>query len=286
MKPAADTAGALDSRSGIHTPSGLALTLGAWSVAVLFLLLPLASLFTEALRHGLGAVLATFADDDARAAIRLTALVALIVVPINSVCGVFAAYALTRFDFPGRAALLVLIELPLSVSPVVAGLVWVLLFGAHGWAGPWLASHGIRIVFALPGILLATLFVTFPFVTRTVMPVMEAQGREQEEAGTMLGAGFIPLFLRVTLPGIRLALLSGVLLCTARALGEFGAVSVVSGHIPGLTETIPLRIETLYNDYETAAAFSLAALLAIVSGLTVGLRGVLEWRRGRAATSH
>ncbi|WP_419731155.1 sulfate ABC transporter permease subunit CysW [Lichenicola sp.] len=270
----------------MHTPSGLALTLGAWSVAVLFLLLPLASLFTEALRHGLGAVLATFADDDARAAIRLTALVALIVVPINSVCGVFAAYALTRFDFPGRAALLVLIELPLSVSPVVAGLVWVLLFGAHGWAGPWLASHGIRIVFALPGILLATLFVTFPFVTRTVMPVMEAQGREQEEAGTMLGAGFIPLFLRVTLPGIRLALLSGVLLCTARALGEFGAVSVVSGHIPGLTETIPLRIETLYNDYETAAAFSLAALLAIVSGLTVGLRGVLEWRRGRAATSH
>ena len=275
--------GALDSRSGIQTPSGLVLTLAAWSVAVLFLLLPLASLFTEALRHGLGATLATFADDDVRAAIRLTALVAVIVVPINTVCGVFAAYALTRFDFPGRALLLVLIELPLSVSPVVAGLVWVLLFGAHGWAGAWLASHGIRIVFALPGILLATLFVTFPFVTRTVMPVMEAQGREQEEAGTMLGASFIPLFLRVTLPGIRVALVSGVLLCTARALGEFGAVSVVSGHIPGLTETVPLRIETLYNGYETVAAFSLAALLAIVSGLTVGLRGVLEWRRGRAA---
>ncbi len=276
--------GALRERSGLHTPSGLLLTLVAWILATLFLLLPLASLFTEALRQGLGAAVAALADDDARAAIGLSALVVAIVVPINAVCGVLAAYALTKFDFPGRAALLVLIELPLSVSPVVAGLVWVLLFGAHGWFGPWLAQHGIRLVFTLPAILLATLFVTFPFVTRTVMPVMEAQGRDQEEAATMLGAGFADSFLRVTLPQIRIALISGVLLCAARALGEFGAVSVVSGHIPGQTETVPLRIETLYNDYETVAAFSLAAVLAIASGLTVGCRGLLDWRRARLVT--
>ncbi len=273
--------GALRERSGPHAASGLLLTLLAWILALLFLLLPLASLFTEALRQGLGATLAALGDDDARAAIELSALVVAIVVPINAVCGVLAAYALSKFDFPGRAALLVLIELPLSVSPVVAGLVWVLLFGAHGWFGPWLARHGIRLVFTLPAILLATLFVTFPFVTRTVMPVMEAQGRDQEEAATMLGAGFAASFLRVTLPEIRIALISGVLLCAARALGEFGAVSVVSGHIPGQTETVPLRIETLYNDYETVAAFSLAAVLAIASGLTVGCRGLLDWRRAR-----
>ena len=274
--------GALQTRSGIRTPSGAALTLAAWIVVLLFLLLPVGLLFTEALRQGVGAAVAALDDDDILAAIRLSLLVVAIVVPINTVCGLFAAYALTRFDFPGRAALLVLIELPLSVSPVVAGLVWVLLFGRHGWFGPWLAAHGIRMVFTLPGILLATLFVTFPFVTRTVMPVIEAQGREHEEAATMLGAGFLPLFLRVTLPHVGAALISGVLLCAARALGEFGAVSVVSGHIPGLTETVPLRIEALYNGYETTAAFALAALLAIVSGLTVALRGLLDWRRSRA----
>ena len=273
--------GALPTRSGIRTPSGALLSLAAWIVVLLFLLLPVALLFTEALRQGAGAAIAALDDDDILAAIRLTALVVAIVVPINTVCGLFAAYALTKFDFPGRAALLVLIELPLSVSPVVAGLVWVLLFGRHGWFGPWLASHGIRMVFTLPGILLATLFVTFPFVTRTVMPVMEAQGREHEEAATMLGAGFLSLFLRVTLPETGTALISGILLCTARALGEFGAVSVVSGHIPGLTETVPLRIEALYNGYETVAAFSLAALLALVSGLTVALRGLLDWGRAR-----
>ena len=273
--------GALREPSGLHTSSGLLLTLVAWILALLFLLMPLASLFTEALRQGVRAAIVALGDDDVRAAIELSALVVAIVVPINAVCGVVAAYALTKFDFPGRATLLVLIELPLSVSPVVAGLVWVLLFGAHGWFGPWLAQHGIRLIFTLPAILLATLFVTFPFVTRTVMPVMEAQGREQEEAATMLGAGFAALFLRVTLPEIRTALISGVLLCAARALGEFGAVSVVSGHIPGQTETVPLRIETLYNDYETVAAFSLAAVLAIASGLTVGCRGLLDWRRAR-----
>ena len=276
--------GAVWEPSGLRTPSGLLLTLVAWVLALLFLLLPLASLFTEALRQGIRAAVLILGDDDIRAAIELSALVVAIVVPVNAVCGVLAAYALTKFDFPGRAMLLVLIELPLSVSPVVAGLVWVLLFGAHGWFGPWLAQHGIRLIFTLPAILLATLFVTFPFVTRTVMPVMEAQGREQEEAATMLGAGFAALFLRVTLPEIRIALISGVLLCAARALGEFGAVSVVSGHIPGQTETVPLRIETLYNDYETVAAFSLAAVLAIASGLTVGCRGLLEWRRARVVT--
>ena len=275
--------GALQTRSGIGTLSGLALTLAAWAVVTLLLILPVGILFAQALRQGLDAALTALSDDDVLAAIRLSALVVALVVPINTVCGLFAAYALTKFDFPGRAALLVLIELPLSVSPVVAGLVWVLLFGRHGWFGPFLAAHGVRMVFTLPGILLATLFVTFPFVTRTVMPVMEAQGRQHEEAATMLGAGFASLFWRVTLPETGAALMSGVLLCAARSLGEFGAVSVVSGHIPGLTETVPLRIEALYNGYETVAAFALAAVLAVASGLIVGMRGLIEWRRGRPA---
>ena len=275
--------GALQTRSGIGTLSGLALTLAAWAVVTLLLILPVGILFAQALRQGLDAALTALSDDDVLAAIRLSALVVALVVPINTVCGLFAAYALTKFDFPGRAALLVLIELPLSVSPVVAGLVWVLLFGRHGWFGPFLAAHGVRMVFTLPGILLATLFVTFPFVTRTVMPVMEAQGRQHEEAATMLGAGFVSLFWRVTLPETGAALMSGVLLCAARSLGEFGAVSVVSGHIPGLTETVPLRIEALYNGYETVAAFALAAVLAVASGLIVGMRGLIEWRRGRPA---
>jgi sulfate/thiosulfate transport system permease protein len=263
--------------------TGLFLTILAWAVAALLLLLPLASLFGEALREGVEAALDGLDDPDALAAIRLSAVVVAIAVPINTVCGLFAAYALTRFNFPLRGPLLVLIELPLSVSPVVSGLVWVLLFGARGWFGPALAHNHVQIMFALPAILLATLFVTFPFVVRTVMPVLEAQGRDNEEAATMLGAGFAAVLLRVTLPGIGWALLSGVLLCAARALGEFGAVSVVSGHIPGITETVPLRIETLYNDYQTVAAFALAALLAVISGLTVGLRGVLEWRHGSIA---
>ncbi|WP_422921051.1 sulfate ABC transporter permease [Rhizosaccharibacter radicis] len=268
-----------------RSPMALGLTLLAWLAAVLFLLLPLASLGTEALRKGLGGVLRALADDDALAAIRLSALVVAVCVPVNTVCGLFAAYALTKYDFPFRGLLLVLIELPLSVSPVVAGLVWVLLFGAHGWFGPWLAAHNIAVVFALPGILLATLFVTFPFVARTVMPVMESQGRAPEEAATMLGAGFGSVFLRVTLPEIRWALLSGVLLCAARALGEFGAVSVVSGHIPGQTETVPLHIETLYNGYDTVGAFSLAAVLALCSGAMVASRTLMDWLRGRRSVA-
>ena len=262
----------------------------AWIVAILLLVLPLVSLFGEALRHGLGAALATLDDLDALSAIELSLLVVAICVPVNTVCGIFAAYLLTKYEFSGRGVILVLIELPLSVSPVVAGLVWVLLFGGRGWFGPMLTHNHVQITFALPGILLATLFVTFPFVVRTVMPVLDARGREGEEAATMLGAGFWDIFLRVTLPGIGWALLSGVLLCAARALGEFGAVSVVSGHIPGVTETVPLRIETLYNDYQGVAAFTLAALLALASGLAVGLRGMLEWQhratgapRGNAA---
>ncbi len=260
----------------------LGLVAAGWLVALLLLVLPLASLATEALRGGLGGLSGALADPEARAAIGLSALVTAIVVPANGVAGLFAAYALTKFTFPGRQALLVAIELPLSVSPVIAGLVWVLLFGRTGWLGPWLAGHGVQVVFALPGIVLATLFVTFPFVARTAMPAMEAAGRSQEEAATMLGAGFCDVLFRVTIPSVGWALASGVLLTAARALGEFGAVSVVSGHIPGLTETVPLRIETLYDDYATVAAFSLAALLACVSILAVGVRSMLEWRHRRA----
>ena len=262
--------------------TGLVLGLAAWLVALLFLLLPLASLATQALQSGPAAIAGALSDPDARSAIGLSALVAVIVVPINAVGGVLAAYALTKFTFPGRQLLVLAIELPLSVSPVVAGLVWVLLFGRQGWFGPILAAHGIQITFALPGIILATLFVTFPFVARTVMPAMEAAGRSHEEAATMLGAGFRHTLLRVTLPASGWALASGVLLACARSLGEFGAVSVMSGHIPGLTETVPLRIETLYDDYATVAAFSLAALLAVASMTAVGLRSFLEWRHERA----
>lgn len=257
---------------------GLLLTALAWLAAAVFLISPLVLLAHEALADGPAACLAVLRDDDTRAALRLSALVVMVAVPINTLGGVFAAYAATRFDFPGRDLLLVLIDLPLSVSPVVAGLVWVLLFGRQGWFGPWLQAHGLQITFALPGILLATLFVTFPFVARALMPAMEARGREQEEAAMMLGAGFTATFLRVTLPSVRGALVSGVLLCAARALGEFGAVSVVSGHIPGLTETVPLRIQTLYDDYQTVAAFTLALLLALISGLAVAARGLLASR--------
>ena len=251
----------------------------AWALATGLLVLPIAALFAETLRHGLAAALTTFAEPDTVSAIELTGLVTLLTVPLNTVLGITAAYALTRFDFPGRAALSVLIELPLSISPVVSGLIWVLVFGAQGWFGPWLSDHGIRIIFAVPGIVLATMFVTLPFVARTLMPAMEARGRAHEEAATMLGAGFLDVLLRVTLPGVRLAMVSGVLLCTARTLGEFGAVSVVSGNIPGQTETVPLRIQTLYDDYQTVSAFALAAFLAILSGSLMALNRVVSLRR-------
>ncbi|GBQ63069.1 sulfate transporter permease CysW [Ameyamaea chiangmaiensis NBRC 103196] len=252
------------------------LVLAAYLIVAVMLLLPPVLVFTEALRHGLGAALRSLADPDARAALWLTLKMTVAAVALNSVGGVLAAWTVTKFRFPGRGALLVLIELPLSVSPVVAGLVWLLLFGAQGWWGAWLDRVGYRVVFAPPGILLATLFVTFPYVARTLVPLLQHQGRDAEEAAALLGASLWQILSRVTLPGARWALLSGVLLTTARALGEFGAVSVVSGHIPGLTETMPLHIETLYNGYQSVAAFSMAALLALMAMATVALRGLLE----------
>ena len=242
------------------------------------LVLPLVVVFAEALRSGAGVALAALADPDAVAAIRLTLLVSAVAVAVNTVGGLLAAWCVAKFRFAGRGVLLVLMELPLSVSPVVSGLVWLLLFGARGWFGPALQRHGVTLMFAVPGMVLATLFVTFPYVLRTVAPLMQQQGTEPEEAATLLGAGFLQTVCRVTVPNVRWALLSGILLCTARAMGEFGAVSVVSGHIPGETETIPLHIETLYNGYQSAAAFALAAVLAGMALVTLAAKSLLEWR--------
>jgi sulfate/thiosulfate transport system permease protein len=264
-------------------PGEIVAILLAIAVVAVMLVLPLATVFVEALAHGVGTALAALADPDALAAIRLTLIVAAICVPLNTVCGIAAAWAITKFDFPGKRFATLFIELPLTVSPVVSGLVWVLLFGANGWFGPALSRAGVQIVFALPGIVLATLFVTFPFVARSLIPLMQEQGREQEEAAALLGGGFWASFRRVTLPDIRWALLAGILLCNARAMGEFGAVAVVSGHVPGQTETMPLHIETLYNGYESAAAFAMAAVLALLGLLTLVLKALLEWRIGREA---
>ncbi|MBN9511101.1 MAG: sulfate ABC transporter permease subunit CysW, partial [Alphaproteobacteria bacterium] len=219
--------------------------------------------------------------EDARAAIELTLLVAAITVPLNTVCGMAAAWCLARFQFPGRTLLATLVELPFSVSPVISGLVWVLLFGANGWLGPLLDGAGIRIVFALPGLILATLFVTLPFVARTLLPLMQEQGVQEEEAAMTLGATGPQLFRHVTLPNIRWALLYGVLLCNARAMGEFGAVSVVSGHIRGQTMTMPLQVEALFNDYDWVGAFTIAALLSLLALMTLAVKAALEWRIGR-----
>ncbi|MFC3127726.1 sulfate ABC transporter permease subunit CysW [Pseudoroseomonas globiformis] len=249
-------------------------------IVALFLLLPLAAVFTEALRRGLVPAVEAVVDPDSIAAIRLTLLVAAISVPVNTVGGVAAAWCIARFQFPGRALLLALIELPFSVSPVISGLVWVLLFGSQGWFGPWLEGRGVQIIFALPGLVLATLFVTFPFVARTLIPLMQEQGGSAEEAAATLGASGWQSFWRVTLPEIRWALLSGVLLCNARAMGEFGAVSVVSGHIRGETNTMPLHVEILYNEYQFVGAFAVAALLALLALLTLAAKAVLEWRAG------
>ncbi|GBQ32670.1 sulfate ABC transporter permease subunit CysW [Gluconacetobacter azotocaptans] len=262
--------------------SRILLGLATYTIVAIVLLLPPTLVFVEALRQGLPAALATFADPDAQAAIWLTVEMTALSVAVNTTFGILAAWALSKFTFPGRGVLLVLIELPLSVSPVVAGLVWLLLFGSQGWWGAALARHGITIAFAAPGILLATIFVTFPYVARTLLPLMQRQGRDAEEAALLLGAGFWQILWRVTLPGARWALLSGILLTTARAMGEFGAVSVISGHIPGLTETMPLHIETLYNGYQTVAAFAMAALLALMAMTTVALRGILERQADKA----
>jgi sulfate transport system permease protein len=244
----------------------------------LMLVLPLGAVLYEAFRHGLAAWTAAIAEPDARAAIRLTLVVAAIAVPLNAAFGLAAAWAIAKFDFRGKALLVALIELPFSVSPVVSGLVFVLLFGAQGWFGEWLAERDLKIIFALPGLVLATVSVTFPFVARQLIPLMEAQGRADEEAALTLGASGWQTFRKVTLPNVRFALLYGVLLCNARAMGEFGAVSVVSGHIRGETNTMPLQVEALYNDYDFIGAFAVASLLAGLAVVTLIAKSVLEWR--------
>ena len=250
-------------------------------LAAVLLVAPLAVVFVNALAGGFGALLNALADPDAVAAIRLTLIVAAIVVPLNTVFGLAAAWCTSHFRFPGRAMLEACIEMPFSVSPVIAGLIYVLLFGLQGWFGGWLREHDIRIIFALPGIVLSTIFVTLPFVARQVAPLMRAQGFAEEEAALTLGAGGWQMFIRVTLPKVRWALFYGILLCNARSMGEFGAVSVVSGHIRGATNTMPLQIENLYNSYDLTAAFGMAAVLALLAVATILLRMVLEWRQAR-----
>jgi sulfate transport system permease protein len=242
----------------------------------LILVLPLVSVFAEALRQGLGPALEAISTPDALASIRLTLLTAAVAVPFNIVFGVAAAWAVAKHEFWGKSLLISLIDVPFSVSPVVAGLIYVLIFGSHGWFGSWLIDHNIKIIFAVPGIMLATLFVTFPFVARELIPLMQEQGVDEEEAAASMGAGGWMTLWRVTTPNIRWGLLYGVLLCNARAMGEFGAVSVVSGHIRGLTNTMPLHVEILYNEYDFVGAFSVAALLCLLSILTLILKGLLE----------
>ena len=257
------------------------LTTVALIFLALFLALPLVTVFFEAFRKGAGVYLASLVDPDALAAIRLTLLVAFIAVPLNLVFGIAAAWAIAKFSFRGKQFLITLIDLPFSVSPVVAGLIYVLMFGAQGWFGPWLQANDWKIVFAVPGIVLATVFVTFPFVARELIPLMQAQGSDEEQAALTLGASGWQMFARVTLPNIRWALLYGVILCNARAMGEFGAVSVVSGHIRGLTNTIPLHVEILYNEYQFAASFAVASLLTLLAVATLVVKRIVEWRTSR-----
>jgi len=244
----------------------------------LFLVLPLAAVAAEALRKGFTAYLEALQEPDAWAAIRLTLLTAAIAVPMNLVFGVAAAWAIAKFEFRGKAVLTTLVDLPFAVSPVVAGLIYVLVFGAQGWFGPWLQAHDIKIIFAVPGIVLATVFVTFPFIARELIPLMQAQGTDEEQAAIVLGATGWQTFWRVTLPNIKWGLLYGVILCNARAMGEFGAVSVVSGHIRGETNTLPLHVEILYNEYNFVGAFATASVLALLALVTLGLKSLLEMR--------
>jgi sulfate transport system permease protein len=250
----------------------------ALAFLAVFLVLPLVAVFTYALRKGVGEYLAAISEPEAWAAIRLTLLAAAIAVPLNLVFGLAAAWLIARFRFPGRDVLLTLIDLPFSVSPVIAGLIFVLLFGRQGWLGPWLAEHGLQVIFAVPGIVLATVFVTFPFVAREVLPVMQAQGSDEEEAALSLGASGWRTFLRVTLPKVKWGVLYGVLLCNARAMGEFGAVSVVSGHVRGVTTTLPLHAEILYNEYNLTGAFAVASLLTVLALVTLTVKKYVEWR--------
>ncbi len=254
------------------------LTATAILFLVMFVVMPLLSVFVEALRQGFGAYLEGVLEPDAIAAVKLTLLVAAISVPLNLLFGLMAAWAIAKFDFPGKSLLITLVDLPFSVSPVVSGLIYVLVYGAHGWFGPWLQEHNIEIIFAVPGLVLATTFVTFPFVARELIPLMQEQGNDAEEAALSLGASGLQTFWRVTLPNIKWGLLYGVLLCNARAMGEFGAVSVVSGHIRGETNTAPLHVEVLYNEYNFVAAFAVASLLATLALVTLLLKSLLEWR--------
>jgi sulfate/thiosulfate transport system permease protein len=256
------------------------------ALVFLFLVLPLAAVFTEALRKGLPVYWEALQEPDAWSAIRLTLLTAAIAVPMNLVFGVAAAWAIAKYEFRGKAFLTTLVDLPFSVSPVVAGLVYVLMFGANGWFGPWLQAHDLKIVFAVPGIVLATVFVTFPFIARELIPLMQAQGTDEEQAAQVLGASGWQTFWHVTLPNIKWGLIYGVILCNARAMGEFGAVSVVSGHIRGQTNTMPLHVEILYNEYQSVAAFAVASLLALLALVTLAIKTVVEWqfeREERAA---
>jgi sulfate transport system permease protein len=252
----------------------------------LFLILPLVTVFVEALRHGVVTYFESIREPDAVAAIRLTLITAAVAVPLNVAFGIAASWAIAKFEFAGKSILTTLIDLPFSVSPVISGLIYVLLFGTQGLLGPWLAVHDIQIVFAVPGIVLATIFVTFPFVARELIPLMQEQGTEEEEAARSLGAGGWATFVRVTLPNIKWGLLYGVLLCNARAMGEFGAVSVVSGHIRGFTNTIPLHVEILYNEYNFVASFAVASLLALLALVTLVAKSLLEWRYGADLHAH
>lgn len=260
----------------------------ALAFLTLFLFVPLTSVFFEAFKKGWGVYIASLTEADAVSSIQLTLITAAIAVPLNLVFGVAAAWAIAKFEFFGKNLLLTLIDLPFSVSPVISGLIYVLMFGAQGWFGPWLAEHDIRIIFAIPGIVLATIFVTFPFVARELIPLMQAQGTEEEEAAIVLGASGWQTFWRVTVPNIKWGLVYGVILCNARAMGEFGAVSVVSGHIRGLTNTMPLHVEILYNEYNFAAAFAVASLLTLLALVTLGIKTAVEWqaRREQAGASH
>lgn len=256
----------------------------ALSFLLLFLLIPLTAVFYEALRRGVGVFLSTFGDPDAMAAIRLTLIIALICVPVTTLFGVAAAWAITKFSFRGKSLLTTLIDLPFAVSPVIAGLIFILIFSStHGWLGPWFDDRGIKIIFATPGIALATMFITLPFVARELIPIMQAQGKDEEYAALTLGAGGWRTFFCVTLPNVKWGLFYGLILCNARAMGEFGAVAVVSGNIKGLTSTMPLYIETLYFEYQTVPAFALSSLLTLLALLTLILKNFIEWRASKRA---
>ena len=258
----------------------------ALTFLVIFLFVPLVAVFTQALQKGLTVYFNALRHPDALAAIRLTLLTAAIAVPLNLIFGVAAAWAITKFEFFGKSLLITLIDVPFAVSPVISGLIFVLLFGLQGWLGPWLDEHDLKIIFAVPGIVLATIFVTFPFVARELIPLMQEQGTEEEQAALVLGASGWQTFFRVTLPNIKWGLLYGVILCNARAMGEFGAVSVVSGHIRGQTNTMPLYVEILYNEYSFAAAFAVASLLALLALVTLVAKSVVEWKTQQQVRTH